>query len=241
MSADEIFARFERTGNVAVVTMDRPPVNAVSFGFMRSILENIEAAAASDASVVILTSALPGVFCAGADLREHLDEVEHAERAGLWRRLLEDVRTIPVPLIAAVRGACIGGGIGLVSQCDIRIASPSASFSLPEVRVGRAGGATHLRRLVSEGRVRSAMFTGRSIDADTARDWGLVDLIVAETEWPAEAVKFAEEVATPGRAALVLLKQALDASEDAGTHGYAAEQAVTEAMRRHGIAVTREA
>jgi enoyl-CoA hydratase/carnithine racemase len=78
LSADEIFARFERTGNVAVVTMDRPPVNAVSFGFMRSILENIEAAAASDASVVILTSALPGVFCAGADLREHLDEVEHA-------------------------------------------------------------------------------------------------------------------------------------------------------------------
>lgn len=233
------FARARRDGAVAVVTMDRAPVNAVSHEWMLDLAAAFGSSEVTSATVVVLESALPKVFCAGADLKEQLDDDQYDERATTWRSLLHTIRYLPIPVIAAVRGACIGGGIGIVTQCDVRIATTSATFSLPEIRVGRAGGASHLRRFVHEGRVRRFMLTGDAIDASTALEWGLVDEVVPEAEWPAAPYGLARRIADHGRAAVELMKGALDASERLGPeHGYVAEQETTRVMRDRGLAVT---
>lgn len=235
------YARVRRDGDVAVVTMDRSPVNAVSHEWMLDLAAALAAPEVASASVVVLESALVKVFCAGADLEEQLDDDAYERRAATWRTLLDTLRHLPVPVVAAVRGACVGGGIGLVAQCDVRVATATATFSLPEIRVGRAGGASHLRRFVSEGRVRRFMLTGDPIDAATAADWGLVDEIVPESEWPDAPYALARRIAAHGRAALELMKGALDASERLGpAQGYAAEQETTRIMRDRGLAAGEE-
>ena len=228
-------------GSVAVITLDRPPVNAIDVAMISALHAAVgEVRAAAPSAVVIGSSSR--VFSAGADLKEVLDDASRSARPANWRMFLRAVAEVEVPVVAAITGPCVGGGVGLITQCDLRLAAPGATFSFPEIKVGRAGGATHARRLLSEGRVRRMMLTGEAVDARTALCWGLVDEITGAT--PSRcvdaAVRLAGDIARNGREVVMLMKRSLDLSEQAGpVNGYEVEQEFTAEMRDAGLAVDR--
>ena len=230
-------------GPVAVITLDRPPVNAIDVPMISALRAAIDEVRAAAPSAVVIGSS-SRVFSAGADLKEVLDEASRSTRPANWRMFLHAVAEVEVPVIAAITGPCVGGGVGLITECDLRLAAPGATFSFPEIKVGRAGGATHARRLLSEGRVRWMMLTGEAVDAHTALGWGLIDEILDAT--PAgcvdAAVRLAGDIARNGREVVMLMKRSLDLSEQAGpVNGYEVEQEFTAEMRHAGLAVDRHA
>jgi enoyl-CoA hydratase/carnithine racemase len=228
-------------GPVGVITLDRPPVNAIDMAMISALHAAVDEVRAAEPSAVVIGSSGP-VFSAGADLKETLDDASRAARPVNWRTFLDAVADVEVPVVAAITGPCVGGGVGLITQCDLRMATPAATFSFPEVKVGRAGGATHARRLLSEGRVRRMMLTGEPVDANTALNWGLIDEIVDAPPGGCvdAAVRLAGYIARNGRQVVMLMKRSLDLSERAGPiSGYEVEQEFTAEMREAGLAVDR--
>src|SRR6266545_724720 len=124
---------------VAVVSMARPPVNAMSRAFMAELtaaLDRVEQDAA--VRVAVITSGLPGMFSGGADIREldGLDARGCADFIALGHSVFGRLGRLPKPILAAVNGACVGGGLELALACDVRLAARSARFGQPEVRLG---------------------------------------------------------------------------------------------------------
>ncbi|MFC0450008.1 enoyl-CoA hydratase-related protein [Rhodococcus jostii] len=225
---------------IAVVTLDRAPVNALSSEMYEDLAEALdEVAGAHRVSAVVLRSASSKVFCAGADVRElgaltgaqaHTADVRRQELA---RSVFDNLLNLPQPTIAVLDGPAIGAGAVIASCCDLRISSTRASFRLPEVDVGRCGGARHLMRHLPQGIVRRMYFTAEMLDARQAEKYGFVEL-VPEGEDPLE-VSFdrARQIAAKSPTALRLGKRALNESEALSvTEGYATEQQYTLKLAR---------
>ncbi|MDR0479380.1 MAG: enoyl-CoA hydratase/isomerase family protein [Burkholderiaceae bacterium] len=138
---------------------------------------------ARDASVraLILTGSGERAFVGGADIREmvRLNPASARTFIGRLRDLCEAVRRFPAPVIARIRGWCLGGGLELAAACDLRIASADARFAMPEVKVGIPSviHAALLPRLIGSGRARWLLMTGQTIDARRAFDWGFIDVL----------------------------------------------------------------
>ena len=158
-------------GAVAV-TLSRPErKNALGkdlVGTLERLLDDAAALSPADARVLVLHSDVPGVFCAGADLKERrgmrADEVRAA--VGRLRALTDAVDRLPMPTIAALDGAALGGGLELALACDVRVAGPGAIAALPEVRLGivpGAGGTQRLSRAVGYARACELTFTARRV------------------------------------------------------------------------------
>ena|SRR5438105_3316807 len=174
---------------IVVMTLSRPEArNALNTALAREIVASLHRVAESPENrVVLLTGDGDRAFCAGADLKE---------RAGIsvdqWREQHEDferafaaLRNSPLPVIALVNGAALGGGMEIAMSCDFIIASDRARFGQPEVRVGimPGGGATTLLPLTTSlGFAKRMMLTGDTIDAATALTWGIVTQVVAADE-----------------------------------------------------------
>jgi len=167
------------TDLVAMVRLRRPPVNALSAPMMREIAAVFAALGRStEAMAVILTADGDRVFCGGADVRESdrrynrrelLPEESVADLVdpgAVVRDCLFSVSSGALPVIAAVNGAAMGGGVALAAACDVVLASSNAVFGLPEIDVGVLGGFRHLQRLAGPFKAREMMFTGRRITAD---------------------------------------------------------------------------
>ncbi|XP_064484028.1 methylglutaconyl-CoA hydratase, mitochondrial-like [Ornithodoros turicata] len=174
---------------VAVLALNRPAArNAIS----RSLLEATEDVVQTlqrDTSlrVLLLRSLVPGVFCAGADLKERATMSERD--VGPFVKRLRDAATalasIPVPTIAALDGAALGGGLEFALACDLRIASSSAKMGLVETKLAiipGAGGTQRLARVVGLGRAKEMILTARVLDGNQAYDWGLVNEVVDQNE-----------------------------------------------------------
>jgi len=182
----------EVKGAIATVTLNRPEVlNA----FDSTLVNGLKAAAVQiqddpGIRVVILTGAGDKSFCAGIDLKKAVGGTE-AVFSGIstkkdlseyeFNKIIRDVfatyDTMPVPVIAAINGYCLGMGLELALACDIRIAAETASFSIPEVTIGTipdCGGTQRLPRIVGPGKAKELIFTGRRIDAAEALRIGLV-------------------------------------------------------------------
>lgn len=182
----------QRHGAVAVITIDNPPVNALS----RAVREGLNAAfsrAAEDGDVQAIVLICAGrTFIAGADIREfdlppaapHLPEVVAA------------IEATGKPVVAAIHGTALGGGLEIAMGCHYRLALPSASFGMPEVKLGLLPGATgtqRLPRLVGVERALELMLSGDPIDASTAREAGLIDAVVEGDDLLNAAVAYARE------------------------------------------------
>ena len=164
---------YEEDGS-ATVMIDRPPVNALDLPTLEELYGELgEVRRREDLAVLVLTAAGERAFCAGADVRETLTESEASYRAELWSSILESLSSLEMPVVAAVNGACLGSGIGLITHADLRMAVERATFGLPEIDVGRSGGAAHLRRFTHEGTVRRMMLTGKPLSAKDAQRVGL--------------------------------------------------------------------
>ncbi len=172
------------------VTLARPPLNELGLELLGELERVVDAL--DDARGLLLASALPGGFSAGADLRglhEAIAARGHAavvddvrEFLGRIGRALAALDAWPGPTCAAVHGVVFGGGLELMLACDLRVADRTARFAFPELRLGLVpgfGGVARLVRDVGQGHVREVLLTGRSLNAERAREAGLVGQVVA--------------------------------------------------------------
>lgn len=232
--------RVEIADRVAAVTLDRPPVNALSSGFYTELGAALEGVGADpEVSVVLLLSASTRAFCAGADVTELAAlsgadaEGADARRQELARRVFGQLLNLPQPCIAVVDGPAIGAGAVLASCADMRMGSPRASFVLPEVSVGRCGGGRHLMRHLPQGVVRRMFFTGQPLSSEEALRFGFLDAVFDSAELAGAAVARARDIASHSPLALRLGKAALNQSEALPVQeGYAVEQRYTLRLAR---------
>jgi enoyl-CoA hydratase len=228
--------RCEVQDRVAIISLTRPPVNAfrtVTWEQLDRLL--VELADNDRLSALVIRAEGSRLFSAGADVKElpmppSVDE----RRQLLARRTLSRVSQFPVPVICAVRGPALGGGCVLASACDVRLATRDARFALPEITVGRCGGARHLMRHLPPGVVRAAAFTGRPISAAEAWRLGYVnELFDTADALDAAALELANAIAANSPVAVRLSKQSLDLAEEmALLEGYAVEQQFTLRLSR---------
>lgn len=197
---------YEVTGSVAVVTIDRPERrNAIDRATAESLRDAVTDFEGGDADVLVLTGA-DGTFSAGADMQAM--DLEDGEDGWLG---ISRVRT-EKPTVAAIEGHCVGGGLELALWCDLRVAGESATFGCLERRHGvpLVDGATQrLPAVVGLGRALDLILTGREIDAERARDWGLLSRVVEDGEARSAAVDLAETLASFPQATLRTDRQAV--------------------------------
>lgn len=213
------FVRVERYEHAARVTLDRAAKrNAISSAVARELAAALTALSAEeDLRVVVLSGDGPS-FSAGADVTELAGlDPESAEIfiRGLHAAIAAAM-ACPVPVIAAIRGACVGGALELVAGCDLRIATHDARFSMPEVKVGIPSviEAALLPRLIGRGKASRLVLTGETVDAQTALSWGLVEELVAEDDLMFRAGALAAEIAANDPAAIRAQKRLIRAWDD---------------------------
>jgi enoyl-CoA hydratase len=226
----------ETTGKVITVMLDRPPVNALTIALYDKIADTFDAIGArDDVHCAIFTARGERAFCAGLDLKEFLAATpeQDPERAKIVRRTFSAVRHCAIPVVAAVNGPALGAGCVLASVCDIRLASPNATFGLPEINVGRCGGGAHMGRHLPQGLLRRMYFTGKPIGAEEAQRFGFVDEIVPAADLIPAAMKLAETIAAKAPLGLRLGKKSLNEIEFMPVEaGYAREQEFSTQLMR---------
>jgi len=213
------FVRLEVDGGVGTIRLDRPPMNALN----RQVQAEIRAAATeaterADVRAVIVYGGQK-VFAAGADIKEmaEMSYVDMAERAGPLSASLSAVAEIPKPTVAAITGYALGGGLELALCCDRRVAGDNAKVGQPEILLGiipGAGGTQRLARLVGPSKAKDIVYTGRFVDANEAREIGLVDEVVAPDDVYAAARRWAEQFSGAAGRALAAAKTAIDGGLD---------------------------
>lgn len=222
---------------IAEIVIDVPPVNALDSAGWNALPDLIARAGASPEAHVVLIRAAEQArgFCGGVDIKEMQ---AHPERIVLLNRgnylTFKAIRDCPVPVVSAVHGFVIGGGIGICGASDVIIAADTAYFSLPEVDRGAMGGASHLSRMLPLHKTRAAFFTGGRIPAAEAWRLGAVEKVVPVGELVEQARDFCAVIAGKSRAALVLAKEALNGLEPRDVdRGYRWEQGFTLEMYMH--------
>ena len=217
--------RSPRNAAIQIIRIDRPPRNVMTLETYRQLLAALrESSLDTSVLCVILTGAGEKSFVAGGDLNEHaqLDPQSAQTRTTLIRDVFAAVRTHRVPVIAAVNGFALGGGLALMASCDIVVAADNAKFGLPEVKVGVMGGTRHLRRLVPDKVVRMMAFTGNMVDASYFHQLGAIQEVVPLGELMDAATKIAEEICQYSPACIKLMKETINLTEhmdlDEGYH-----------------------
>jgi enoyl-CoA hydratase len=212
--------KVEHKGAVAVVTIDRADkLNALNASIVADLFDAfISLADADDVRGIVLTGAGPKAFVAGADIGE-LATMTPLSGVGVSRAgqdAFRFIETMRKPVVAAVNGFALGGGLELALACHLRIASENAKLGLPEVKLGIIpgyGGTVRLPRLVGRGRALEMILTGEMIDAAEAHRIGLVNRIVPQAELLSNAEALVGKIATNGPVAVAFAIEAVD-------HGY---------------------
>ncbi len=204
---------FELQGAVALVTLNRPPVNALSAALTADLDAAVTRAMEPDVRAVILTGSPH--FAAGADITEFKAAMDGGGGDALAGRLSEVVRrleSLPKPVIAAVRGYALGGGLEVAMGCDFRFLAEGATVGQPEIKLGiipGAGGTIRLTRLVGPARAKDIIYTGRFVTASEALEIGLADRVVPDDELDAAAMEYAARLAAGPTVALGAARRAI--------------------------------
>lgn len=186
------------TGGVAEVVIDFPPVNAVPVRGWFDLADALHEAGADPGTRVVVLAAEGRGFCAGVDIKEMQRTPGHDALIGANRGCFAAFAAVyecAVPVIAAVHGFCLGGGIGLAGNADIVVAADDATFGLPEVDRGALGAATHLARLVPQHLVRAMVYTCRTVTAAELHQFGSVLRVVPAEDLRTAAHEVAGEIA----------------------------------------------
>jgi enoyl-CoA hydratase/carnithine racemase len=193
--------RVDHAGGVSTITLDRPPVNAVSPPLMRDVLAALDELEAREATrCIVLRGAGTKAFSAGADLSggpRAADEAVAFRETG--RRVVDRIETIPKPVLAAIRGWCIGGGFAIAMACVVRLASSTAKFRTGDAYLGvvPSWGMSLVRLVHYIGRNRTLdmLILGEDMNAEQARDIGLVSRVIPDADFDAEVDRLATRVA----------------------------------------------
>ncbi|MFJ4375773.1 enoyl-CoA hydratase family protein [Pseudomonas japonica] len=200
---------------IAELVIAKPPVNALDSQEWQALAREIEALGRNPEVRVIVIRAEGRGFCAGVDIKE-LDA--HPERivevnAGNYNTF-KAVHRCPVPVIVAVHGFVLGGGIGITGAADIVVAADCATFALPEVDRGAMGGGAHLQRLFPVQKVRYLFFTGDKIGAREAMQYGFIERLVSKEQLRETALEIAARIAAKSPGMIRIAKEALNGIED---------------------------
>ena len=221
----------EKQENIAIVTINRPTkLNALN----KATIEELHATfkdlnADSNTKVIILTGSGEKAFVAGADISEFANfSVSEGEMlATKGQELLFDfVQNLETPVIAAVNGFALGGGLELAMSCHFRVASTNAKMGLPEVTLGVIpgyGGTQRLAQLVGKGRAMEMIMTAAMIDAETAKNYGLVNHVVAQEELLDLAKSIATKITNNSSVAIAKAIASINANFEDGVNGFETE------------------
>jgi cyclohexa-1,5-dienecarbonyl-CoA hydratase len=213
------------SGPVARITLDRPPVNVLTIEMLRELAGAVDAAAGRAETRLLVLDGAGKAFCAGVDVKDHT-----ADRVGAmidaFAGAIRALRAAPVPVVAAVHGAVLGGGCELALACDIVLARDDAKLGQPEIRLGvfPPAAAALLPRLIGRQRALELLLTGRTVDAEEALRMGLIARVLPVEGFAEAVAAFTGELAAHSRPVLALTKRAVveslerpltDALEDA--------------------------
>ena len=225
----------EVSEHIAVVRLDKPPVNALDRATRQRLIDVFdEISERTDVRVAILTGT-GKYFCSGADLKDRPNADKPGDFLGhnrLTRETGNAIRECAKPVIAAVNGPALGAGFGLMAACDIFLASEDASFAMPEINVGLAGGVSMLRTLFGRSFTRRMFFTGARMPAELYRR-GVLDEVLPPDELMPAALRLAREMAAKSPLALAYAKQAANMMDLMPQRdGYRFEQNITMALSK---------
>lgn len=214
--------RLRLDDGVATVTIDNPPVNVLSAAVLDSLLGTLARVKDETAArVVVLDSAAPKAFAAGANIREMAPMGPNEARihGGRGQSVTVAIEDLPLPVIAAVHGSCLGGGTEIALACDFVVASEDAVFGQPEINLGVMpgwGGTRRLPRRVGLARARRWILLGDPVPAKAAHAAGWIDDVVPRAELPTRARELARTLRGKSSLALAAAKSAINRAIDPG-------------------------
>lgn len=219
----------ETRGRVGLVTLNRPEaMNALNPTILRELMEALEAFDADDAIGAMVVAGNEKVFAAGADIKEMAEASEEQMRQSPFIGSFDRIRKIKKPIIAAVSGWALGGGCELAMSCDMIVASERAKFGQPEITIGvipGAGGTQRLTLAVGKAVAMEMVLNNRTLSAQEALGFGLVNHVVPVESFLDEAVSLAEEIANRAPVAVCAGKEAVNAVfEGSLTEGLSTEK-----------------
>ena len=220
---------------IATLTLDAPPVNALTRTLNDELTLALDRISEMDEVRVVVLTGAGKVFCAGADLKGRADVIKrpgdllaHSRRT---RECFHAIRECAKPVIAAINGAALGSGVAMAASSDILVASETASLGLPEIDVGLMGGARHAMRLFSHSRLRRMALTGMRVDGAELSRLGVVEACRAPGDLLPTAHEIARTLASKSPLATRLGKHTLNVVEDMSLRdGYRYEQDMTAAI-----------
>ena len=213
MAETASFVRASTVRHVGWIDFNRSPVNAFNRQMVDETHDALAAALADrEIRVIVLGSAIDGYFSAGADLKVFKGMTGEGMRD--WALRTHDIvrlmRSSPKPLLAAIRGTAVGGGLEMTLHCDLRFAAADAKLGQPEIRIGfipPIATTQALVRLIGRPRAIRYLYDGTLVPAEEARQWGLVDELVAPQELRARVQAYGEELAAKSPAALAAIRR----------------------------------
>jgi enoyl-CoA hydratase len=216
------FVTTEHEGAVAIVTIDNPPLNALSVRLLEELEAEVDRLDVDDGTrAILLRGAGERAFVAGADIKEFPALREAGGGEGGAARGLHSLGhrmdAAHTPLVAAIKGFCLGGGLELAMCCDVRICADDAQLGQPEIKLGLipgGGGTQRLPRLVGAGRANLLNLSGDFIDARTAYDWGLVERVVPREELLGTATSVAAGFAARSPHAVAVIRELARTTRD---------------------------
>lgn len=228
-----------RDDGIRVVTIDAPPVNALTVQGWYDVADALDVAGKdTDTRVVVLRAEGRG-FNAGVDIKEMQHTTGFDALIGANKGCYAAFKAVyecAVPVVAAVNGHCLGGGVGLVGNADCVVASDDAYFGVPEVNQGALGAATHMARLVPQHMMRTLYFTARTIPAADLVQFGSVLEVVPREELDAAALKVAGEIAAKDTRVIRAAKEALNGIDPIDVNrSYRFEQGFTFELNLMGV------
>ncbi|WP_432843463.1 enoyl-CoA hydratase family protein [Dactylosporangium sp. CA-092794] len=225
---------------VAEIVMNNPPVNALPVRGWFDLAEALRAAGADPAVRAVVLRAEGRGFNAGVDIKELQAARDFGALVGVNRgcaAAFAAVYDCPVPVVAAVQGFCLGGGIGLCGNADVIVAADDATFGLPEVDRGALGAATHLSRLVPQHKMRAMMYTSATATAAELHAYGSVLRVVPRAELRGAALAVAHDIAAKDPAVIRAAKESLNGIDPWDPkRSYRYEQGYTFELNLTGVA-----
>jgi enoyl-CoA hydratase len=224
---------------IAELVLDKPPVNAFTVAEWYEIAAAVTAAGRDQSVVAVVLRAEGRAFCAGVDIKEiqaNGDTALVGANRGCYAAF-NSVYDCEVPVIAAVQGYCLGGGIGLAGNADLLVAADDAVFGLPEVDRGALGAATHLARLVPQQVLRRMVYTCQNLSADELARYGSVLAVVPREQLRDTALGMAREIAQRHPYVIRRAKESLNGIDPVDVHkSYRFEQGFTFELHVAGVA-----
>ncbi|MFL6023324.1 MAG: enoyl-CoA hydratase family protein [Marmoricola sp.] len=228
-----------REDGIRVITMNAPPVNALTVQEWFDVAAALDVASADLGTKVVILRAEGKGFNAGVDIKEMQNTTGFDALIGANKGCYAAFKAVyecSVPVIAAVNGFCVGGGVGLVGNADIVVASDDAYFGVPEVKQGALGAATHMARLVPQQMMRALYFTAATIPAAELHRFGSVYRLVPRAELLDAALEVAGSIAEKDTRVIRAAKEALNGIEPVDVNkSYRFEQGFTFELNLAGV------